>query len=184
VTMKALKGLVCLLFVCGCGSESATPAPTVRSPNANVPHLGLHGTFTADTMVPATLNDARNPKRIVLREMMTFSYYRDLAGAMPMAENCQYRYVGAAGDPHYYPMTPTSIWDLLELVSGPPACNAFRVVAFRSPHGNPVHMHFRYSDGSRNHQALLAMSNDRENAATYDPWWSTYCAEGVSGCDL
>ncbi len=75
----------------------------VYSPNAfKVQYLGVDGTFTIDpTEVSAT--DPRNPKRVVFNKMEFFSFYDDLEGKTPIAENCRYVYKGAAGDPFYYP---------------------------------------------------------------------------------
>jgi hypothetical protein len=64
-----------------------------------------------------------------------------------------------------------------------PACRRFTYVALRAPHGNPVHMHLRYGDERSSFQSLLAMSNGPEDKTKLDPWWSVYCAEGLSGCD-
>ena len=87
----------------------------VYSPNGfKVPYLGLDGTFTIDPQEIAA-TDPRNPKRIVFSKMETFSFYEDVAGATPLAEECHYAYKGAAGDPFYYPaLSKTSIWDLFD----------------------------------------------------------------------
>lgn len=185
---------ICSIAALGCvlSSESIQARDTanqslegaVVSPNAfKVPYLGVDGTFTIDTKeVSAT--DPRNPKRVVLQKMETFSFYKDLNGRTPMAANCHYTYKGAAGDPFYYPkQSKTSIWDLFELVSGDAACNNFYYVALRAPHGNPIHMHMRYGDAKSSFSELLKMSNAPEDKKSINPWWSVYCAAGVSGCD-
>ena len=156
----------------------------VYSPNAfKVPYLGLDGTFTIDPQEIAA-TDPRNPKRIVFRTMEYFSFYADSAGATPLAEECRYIYQGAAGDPFYYPtLAKTSIWDLFEHASGAEACKKFFYVTVRAPHGDPVHMHVRYGDDQSSFRQLLQMSNGPEDKTQLDPWWSVYCAEGVSGCD-
>jgi len=156
----------------------------VYSPNAfKVPYLGLDGVFTIDPEEIAA-TDPRNPKRIVFRRMEYFSFYADSAGATPLAEECRYVYKGAAGDPFYYPtLTKTSIWDLFELASGDEACRTFYYVTIRAPHGDPVHLHLRYGDAQSSFRRLLQMSNGPEDKTQLDPWWSVYCAEGVSGCD-
>ncbi|MEN9232437.1 MAG: hypothetical protein Q6L68_16180 [Thermostichus sp. DG02_5_bins_236] len=53
----------------------------------------------------------------------------------------------------------------------------------RAPHRDPVHMHLRYGDPSTDFQTLLEISMLPEDAASFNPWWSTYCAEGVTACD-
>ena len=89
-----------------------------------------------------------------------------------------------AGDPFYYPtLAKTSIWDLFELASGEEACKKFFYVTVRVPHGDPVHMHVRYGDDQSSFRQLLQMSNGPEDKTQLNPWWSIYCAEGVSGCD-
>jgi hypothetical protein len=158
---------------------------TIYSPNAfKLQYLGIDGAFTIDTQeISAT--DPRNPKRVVFQQMELFSFYKDLDGFTPIAKNCQYVYKGAAGDPFYYPeQSKTSIWDLFELVSGDAACNNFYYVILRSPHGNPVHMHMRYGNANSSFGKLLNLSNSGpEDKTKINPWWSVYCAAGVSGCD-
>lgn len=91
-----------LLTLLGSGI-SVAQMPEITSPNADVPYLGVDGIFTLDTSVPSSLHDPRNPARIVFNQMEQFSFYRDLEGEDPIAENCQYEYRGAAPDPFYYP---------------------------------------------------------------------------------
>lgn len=156
----------------------------VYSPNAyKVQYLGLDGTFTIDT-TEVSATEPRNPKRIVFNKMEFFSFYEDLQGSKPIAENCRYAYKGAAGDPFYYPkQSKTSIWDLFELASGDAACNKFYYVIVRAPHGNPIHMHMRYGDANSSFDNLLRLSNAPEDKTKIDPWWSVYCAEGETACD-
>jgi hypothetical protein len=157
----------------------------VYSPNAyKIPYLGIDGIFNIDT-AEISASDPRNPRRIVFKKMEFFSFYEDSSGQRPIAQNCRYVYKGAAGDPYYYPkQSKTSIWDLFELVSGEQACNKFYYVTLRSPHGEPVHMHLRYGDNNSSFKSLLQVSNlGPENKNSINPWWSVYCAEGVSGCD-
>ena len=143
-------------------------------------------------MAPSTLdlaevsaNDPRNPKRVVFVKMQTFSFDSDAAGQAPLAEGCRYAYQGAAGDPFYYPEKSSgSIWELFELTSGPTECARFTFVILRAPHGNPIHMHMRYGGVGSGFEKLLAISNQGpEDKTKVDPWWSIYCAEGVSSCD-
>jgi hypothetical protein len=156
----------------------------VYSQNAyKVPYLGLDGVFTVDTK-ELSASDPRNPPRVVFEKMEYFSYYADSAGKMPIAQQCRYIYRGAVGDNYYYPdIAKTSIWDMFELASGEAACNEFYYVLVRPPHGNPIHMHLRHGDQYSSFKKLLKMSNGPEDKTKLDPWWSVYCAEGVSGCD-
>lgn len=166
------------------GSDLAFGQMTdVASPNADVPYMGIDGIFTLDTSVPSSLHDPRNPGRIVFEEMERFSFYRDMTGNDPIAERCQYSYQGAAPDPFYYPEFQTSIWDLFELISDDPACAGFKYVALRSPHGEPIHMHVRYGGEASSFEQLLQMSLSAPDTAELNPWWSLYCAEGVTACD-
>jgi len=153
------------------------------SPNADVEYLGVDGTFTLDTSVPSSLHDPRNPARIVFSQMEEFSFYRDMEGEEAIAENCRYVYRGAAPDPHYYPEFQTSIWDLFELTPESENCSAFTYVALRSPHGDPAHLHLRYGGEDSSFETLLNMSTVEPDSAEINPWWSSYCAEGVTACD-
>ena len=175
---------IALVIVSAVGLGSSAAEDTVTSPNAQLPYLGLDGTFTIDTSELAA-TDPRNPKRVVFRQMETVSFYDDIGGTSPIAENCRYTYRGAAGDPYFYPQrSKASIWDQLELVGGGPPCERFSYVIVRSPHGNPTHMHMRYGDTSTSFSKLLAISNiGPEDKTKLDPWWSVYCVEGVTGCD-
>ncbi|MFQ3585694.1 MAG: hypothetical protein SNJ85_12365 [Cyanobacteriota bacterium] len=182
----ALASLLGSLNLLGFGASAGALELQVVSPNAyKVPYLGVDGTFTLDTSLEESANDPRNPKRVKFEKMEFFSFYADLEGKEPLAENCRYVYRGAAGDPFYYPeRSLSSIWDLFQLRPGADAsCEAFTYVILRAPHGDPVHMHLRYGDASSSFQTLLDNSTLPEDAASFNPWWSTYCAEGVTACD-
>lgn len=170
-------------WIVGLAEAALGQDTTFTSPNVDVEYLGADGVFTLDTSVPASRHDPRNPGRIVLERMEQFSFYRDLAGKEPIAENCQYSYQGALPDPFYYPEYQTSIWDLFELTSEDPTCAGFKYVALRAPHGNPIHMHFRYGGESSGFEELLQMSLAEPDSSELNPWWSLYCAEGVTACD-
>ncbi len=139
--------------------------------------LTNHGVFL---LQPGdSFDDPRNPKRIVMNTTAesdlptTVSFYADLDGETPLAEGCNYQYVGSRPDPHYFPNYKTSVWDLFQLEAGhSQACQEFAHIAVRSPHDSPPHMHFRYGDAGKSFDALLAMSNDPESG--FDPWWSDY----------
>ena len=163
--------------------SNRSDAGIVFSPNAfKVPYLGVDGAFTIDTK-DISASDPRNPKRVVFQGMELFSFYKDIDGKTPLAQNCRYVYKGAAGDPFYYPhQSKTSIWDLFELASGPAECDNFSYVILRSPHAEPVHMHMRYGNADSSFRELLNLSNAPENKNSINPWWSVYCAAGVSGC--
>jgi hypothetical protein len=182
----ALTWLIGSLSLLGFGSSVGALELQIVSPNAyKVPYLGVDGTFTLDTSLEESANDPRNPKRVKFEKMEFFSFYADLEGQEPLAENCRYVYRGAAGDPFFYPdRSLGSIWDLFQLRAGADAsCEAFTYVILRAPHGDPVHMHLRYGDPSTDFQTLLDISTLPEDAASFNPWWSTYCAEGVTACD-
>ncbi|WP_416672391.1 hypothetical protein [Egbenema bharatensis] len=173
---------VSLLFAGGIGIANAQTEFT--SPNADVPFLGVDGVFTLDISEPASLHDPRNPARIEFEEMERFSFYRDFEGQQPIAENCEYTYQGSAPDPFYYPEFQSSIWDLFELNPGNDACSGFQYVILRAPHGDPIHMHFRYGGQDASFESLLAMSlEEASGEIELNPWWSLYCAEGVTACD-
>lgn len=181
--MKQAALIVVFTISIAAGTSVASQPSKLTSPNAKVPYLGVNGKFTLDTSVPSSLHDPRNPARIVFDQMKRFSFYRDLAGQNPIAENCQYVYRGAAPDPFYYPKFQTSIWDLFELVPGNEACSGFKYVALRSPHGEPVHMHVRYGGENSSFKTLLGLSTGESDTKKLNPWWSLYCAEGVTACD-
>lgn len=182
----ALTWLIGSLSLLGFGAAAAALELQIVSPNAyKVPYLGIDGVFTLDTSLEQSANDPRNPKRVKFEKMEFFSFYADLEGKKPLAENCRYAYRGAAPDPFYYPdRSLTSIWDLFQLRPGADAsCETFTYVILRAPHGDPVHMHLRYGGRNSSFQELLNISTLPEDPANFNPWWSTYCAEGVTGCD-
>jgi hypothetical protein len=115
--------------------------------------------------------DPRNPPRIAFHQMEVFSFYADLAGTTPLAEECRYMYKGAEGDPFYDPdRSKTSIWDLFEFVSGDGDCKTFYYLTIRAPHGDPVHMHLRYGDEQSSFRKLLEMSDGPADKTKLDPW--------------
>lgn len=167
------------------GHRNHNVGTEVYSQNAyKVPYLGLDGVFTIDSK-ELSATDPRNPPRVVFEKMEYFSFYADSDGKIPLAKQCRYIYRGAAGDNYYYPdIAKTSIWDMFELASGEEACNDYYYVIVRPPHGDPIHLHMRHGDQDSSFKKLLKMSNGPEDKTKLDPWWSVYCAEGVSGCDL
>ncbi len=166
------------------GVDSQAADEPVVSPNRQVPHLGLHGSFTIDPS-EISAKDPRNPTRVVFREMEIFSFYDDQEGNMPLAQGCRSAYEGAAGDPFYYPeKSKASIWELFELTVGDSACERFMDLIVRAPHGNPVHLHMRDGGPASGFERLLSMSQEGpEDKTKVNPWWSVYCAEGKSECD-
>lgn len=170
-------------------AQPTRPEPQLQivSPNAyKQPYLGFNGAFTVDTAVPASLNDPRNPKRIVVQQMEMFSFYSDLEGTQAIAENCPYIYMGAAPDPLYYAEYKSAVWDLFELTPGDevaPACQQFKYIVASAPGGDPAHMHFRYGNADSSFGTVLNMSGDPKDEAQFNPWFSVYCAAGNSSCD-
>ena len=151
--------------------------PQVISPNAyKIPYLGVDGALILggdDT----SREDPRNPGRVVFDKMEYFSFYADVEGQEALAEECQYVYRGAAGDSFFYPERSLgSIWDLFELRNDDEACQAFKYVILRSPHGDPVHMHMRYGDEDSSFADLLDISLLEEDPESFEPWWSLYCS--------
>jgi hypothetical protein len=193
--MKLSHALISIALLGGATATAAqmtiaqtTPAlqPQYISPNAyKVPYLGLDATFIIDATLPESMNDPRNtPKQIVMEKMETFSYYSDLEGKEAIAEGCPYVYMGAAPDPEYY-AEYRSVWDMFELAAEedvPAACNQFKYLIVTAPHGEPPHMHLRHGDASSSFTALMNMSSDPEDEATFNPWWPTYCTTGRTGC--
>jgi hypothetical protein len=158
--------------------------PQYISPNAyKIPYLGLDGTFLIDATLPESMNDSRNsPKQIVMEKMETFSYYSDVEGQSAIAQGCPYVYMGAAPDPAYYEEY-RSVWDMFELSAEedvPAACRQFKYLIVM---GEPGHMHLRHGDESTSFGALMAMSSEPEDEATFNPWWPTYCTVGGTGCE-
>ena len=99
----------------------------------------------------------------------------NIEGEDPLAEGCKYQYVESRPDPHYFPQYKSSVWDLFKLADGQSEAYAsYTYLVIRSPHGNPPHMHMRYGDAATSFDDLLNMSNDEENPANFDPWWSEY----------
>jgi len=76
--------------ISGSLDSNRSDAGTVFSPNAfKVPYLGVDGAFTIDTK-DISASDPRNPKRVVFQGMELFSFYKDIDGKTPLAQNCRY----------------------------------------------------------------------------------------------
>ncbi len=166
----------------------APPSPVatqVISMNAyKVPYLGFNGVFNLNTEHQNSVKDPRNPKRIDVEKMEKFSFYKDAAGKKPIARNCQYVYMGATGDSKYYAEYKVT-WDLFELVKQEkqdPGCNQFQYLSFVPPHGEPIHMHFRYASKPSSFATLVNMTKDPEDATKFSPWFATYCGGGKTKC--
>ena len=166
--------------------EKLAPTPAqVISPNAyKVPYLGFDGMFLLNADQPGSVNDPRNPKRIGISKMEQITFYKNATGKDAIARNCEYVYMGAAGDPKYY-VEFKATWEMFELAKTEkqdPACKKFQYVVLTAPHDNPSHMHFRYGDDRSSFTALLKMSNETQNAAKFSPWFATYCGGGKTRC--
>lgn len=159
-------------------------------------YTNFDGTFVMDTTVALTVDDPRNPS------IITASITAELDPAEPLPETgevarmvfhdhddpavitgeCLYRYGGARPDPFYGREFRTSVWDVFELVGTVAgACDGFHHVIVRTPHSDPQHVHLRYGSADEPVDRLLERSLAPEQG--FDPWWSVYCREGVSGCD-
>jgi hypothetical protein len=165
--------------------KSSAPVTQVISPNAyKVSYLGYNGMFMLNADQAGSVKDPRNPKRIGMSKMETITFYKNATGKDAIARNCEYVYMGAAGDPKYYAEFKAS-WDMFELAQDEkqdPACKKFQYLVLTAPHGEPMHMHMRYGDQSSSFTALLKMSNAVENAAKFTPWFATYCGAGKTRC--
>ncbi len=150
-------------------------------------YLAMNGEFHLNPGDSMSNNDPRNPGRLKLttskeagsKTRMVIYDHTDFNNQLA---ECGYEFIGSRPDPHYYPAeSKTSIWDVFKKVedfSGD--CSKYQYVISRSPHGDPIHMHFRYGEDVEN---LLAMSNDKEDA-NFNPWWATYCdIERTTACD-
>ncbi len=160
---------------------------TATTENPAFTYLAMNGEFHLNPGDSLTQNDSRNPSRLQLTTdeeagsltKMVFYAHDDMD--KKLAE-CGYEFIGSRPDPHYFPeQSKTSIWDVFKKVedySGD--CMQYNYVISRSPHGDPIHMHLRYGADV---EALLAMSNDAEDA-NFNPWWATYCdIERTTACD-
>jgi hypothetical protein len=160
--------------------------PQVISPNAyKVPYLGYDGIFHLNSESKSSSEDIRNPKRIDIKKMEEVTFYDDTEGNKAIARDCHYVYLGALPDSKYYAEFKSAVWDVFELEqdeSTDPACTKFTYLIFTSPHGDPIHMHFRYGDDKSSIQALVDMSKDPEDESNFNPWWSTYCGDGNTAC--
>ena len=158
----------------------------IVSPNAyKVPYLGYDGVFYLNTESNSSMKDLRNPKQIVIKKMEEFSFYKDTKGKTPIARNCHYAYLGAVGDSKFYPEYKTAVWDLFGLKKDESkdfACNQFKYLTFQAPEGEPIHSHFRYGDQKSSFKTMINMSNNAEDKAKFNPWWTTYCGGGRTSC--
>ncbi|MBW4552776.1 MAG: hypothetical protein KME35_16945 [Aphanocapsa sp. GSE-SYN-MK-11-07L] len=185
----------------GCQSSSSNPSANSPTPAASpaiasqvlsanaykVPYLGYNGTFHLNAESESSTKDTRNPKRIDIQKMEEVTFYQDTAGKTAIARDCHYAYLGAVPDAKYYPEYKTSVWDIFELEQDEegnqdPACKQFQYLSFTAPHGDPIHMHFRYGDEKSSFQTLVSMSTAAEDSAKFNPWWSTYCGDGKTAC--
>ena len=124
-------------------------------------YLEMNGTFEMDPKDSLTVNDSRNPSKIILSTTdkpgtltkMTFFHHDDKT--KKWAE-CGYQYIGSRPDPFYFPNTSK--------------CEEFKYVISRSPHDSPLHMHLRYGD---NVEDLLNMSKNPKDDK-FNPWWAEY----------
>ncbi len=165
--------------------QSVQPIAQIISPNAyKVPYLGYDGMFILNADQEGSLKDPRNPKRIGMSKMETVTFYKNATGQEAIARNCEYTYMGAAGDPKYYKEFKAS-WDLFELVADEKQdsnCKQFRYLTVTAPHGEPAHMHVRYGGEQSSFEVLLKMSGEKKDEAKFSPWFATYCAGGKSKC--
>lgn len=171
--------LICILSVGLVSAQNMTNEKKEEIKH-RFPYLAMNGAFRIDPKDSLTINDKRNPSRIILSTSaeagtltkMTFYAHEDKT--QKLAE-CGYQYIGSRPDPFYFPIkSKTSIWDVFEKVADYEGnCSAFRFVISRSPHDNPLHMHFRYG---KNVEKLLNMSKDKKDKK-FNPWWSEYIEE-------
>jgi hypothetical protein len=71
------RGLVAVVVSLGLAAPpGALGQDRVLSPNADLPYLGVNGTFTLDQQEVAA-RDPRNPKRVVFEKMERFSFFDD-----------------------------------------------------------------------------------------------------------
>ncbi|MDO4762831.1 MAG: hypothetical protein Q4A00_00390 [Flavobacteriaceae bacterium] len=144
-------------------------------------YLAMNGEFKIDPNDKQTVNDPRNPSRLVLftseekgtNTTMEFYHHSD---EKKLLAKCAYQYIGSRPDPHYFPAaSKTSIWDIFEKVEDIEGdCSKFKYVISRSPHDVPPHMHLRYGDDV---EALLNMSKDHKDD-NFNPWWPEYKGTG------
>lgn len=140
-------------------------------------YLSMNGEFRMDKNNVETINDPRNPSRLILStssekgSSTTMTFY-DHNDDQKIIAKCEYQYIGSRPDPYYFPNTSkTSIWDIFEKTADIEGdCDKFKFVISRSPHDNPLHMHLRYG---KNVEKLLNMSKDKKDDK-YNPWWSEY----------
>ncbi|MEM9887065.1 MAG: hypothetical protein AAF849_14315 [Bacteroidota bacterium] len=169
----------------GHGGDGHTHASTGDRPAFT--YLGMNGEFKMNPGDSMTQNDPRNPSRLDLTTTdkagsLTRIAFYDHADMNKQLADCGYQFMGSRPDPHYFPdASKTSIWDVFkrtEEYAGD--CAKYEYVISRSPHGDPIHMHFRYGNDV---EELLAMSND-EADNQFNPWWATYCAlDQENPCD-
>lgn len=135
-------------------------------------YLTMNGEFKIDPTDTLTVNDKRNPSRVLLsttteKGTLTKMSFYDHDDENKLIAECGYKYIGSKPDPHYYPhASKTSIWDIFEKVEdyAGEECDKFKYVISRSPHDEPIHMHLRYGNDP---EELLNMSKN-EN----DSWWA------------
>lgn len=141
-------------------------------------YLSMNGEFEIDPKDSLTVNDERNPSRILLststeKGTLTKMTFFDHSDKNKVIAEAGYQYIGSRPDPHYFPKdSKTSIWDIFEKVENYSGdrVEEFKYVISRSPHDTPIHMHLRYGDDV---EKLLNMSKD-EKDDEFNPWWAEF----------
>ncbi|MFO0750078.1 MAG: hypothetical protein U1F43_31070 [Myxococcota bacterium] len=128
----------------------------------------------ADATSPATVDDERNPSRIVMTTSAEagsesrFVFYRHGAPDTVWADcNFQVRYT--MPDPRAFPADKMALWDAFEMThANSGACEVFTHVVMSWVDGDAA-MHLRY--GTDDFVPLLTDSLAGDGA-----WWARYCA--------
>lgn len=172
------KFLLALILIGSCGILSAQKKKYNKEEiQHRFTYLTMNGEFQMDTKDLQTINDIRNPSRIILSTptekgtTTTMSFFNHF-DSNKLEAKCEYQYISSRPDPYYFPNTSkTSIWDIFEKVESLVGnCEKYEFVISRSPHDTPLHMHLRYGYDV---DKLLNMSHDAKDDK-YNPWWAEY----------
>lgn len=164
-----------LVAFAACDEGAAAPEP------ATAQYLVANGTWVLDDS-EQSFSDARNPRRIVLETTevpgspSTFSFYADVAGATPLAEDCTYQYNRSQPDSHRFPERKEAVWVIFDLApDNAAACEAYARVGFAPTLDGGARLHLRY--GTMDYAELVGPTYS--DPTSPDLWWSVYRA--VSG---
>ena len=167
-----------LLAFAACEDGGAAPDP------ATAQYLVANGTWVLDDS-EQSFSDPRNPRRMVLETTeapgspSTFSFYADVAGAIPIAEGCIYQYNRSQPDSYRFPERKEAVWVMFDLApDSPAACQPYARVGFAptldtaAAGDTATRLHLRF--GTMDYAELVGPTFS--DPSSPDLWWAVFRA--------